>query len=175
MTMTATERPERIANDVPTKGAKGGAKGGAPGEAGKGKGKGAKAGKKSKKKIIIVAVVVLLLGAVAKFTVLAPSAPAGAAKPVPGQVVEMSDMTLNLASGHYLRIKLALQTVKGTPEELDTSKAAQAVIDQFSDRPVTELTGEVARSKAKAELLGKLQKVYPKQILDVIYTEFFTQ
>jgi flagellar protein FliL len=174
MTMTGTERPDRIANEVPGKSAKAGTKG-APGDTDKSKGK--KAGKKKSKKmkIIILAVVLLLLGAVAKFTVLAPSAPAGAAKPVPGQVVEMTDMTLNLANGHYLRIKLGLQTVKGTPEELDTSKAAQAVIDQFSDRPVTELTGEAARTKAKAELLGKLQKAYPKQILDVIYTEFFTQ
>ena len=174
MTMTATERPDRIANEVAGKSAKGGAKGGA-GDTGKAKGKQPGKKKSKKMKIIVLAVVLLVLGALAKFTVLAPSAPAGGAKPVPGQVVEMTDMTLNLASGHYLRIKLALQTVKGTPEEFDTSEAAQAVIDQFSDRPVAELTGEAARSKAKAQLLGKLQKVYPKQILDVIYTEFFTQ
>ena len=119
--------------------------------------------------------VVLLLGAVAKFTLLKPSAAAENAKPVPGHVLAMPDMTLNLAGGHYLRIQLALQTVEGTSEELDTSEAAQAVIDQFSDRPVTELTCEAARTKAKKELLGRLQKVYPKQIMDVIYTEFFTQ
>jgi len=174
MTMTATDRPDRIASEVSGKTPKGAAKGGAkggPAETGKGKAK----GKKSKKKIIILAVVVLVLGAVVKFTVLAPSAPAGGAKPVPGPVVEMTDMTLNLAGGHYLRIKLALQTVEGTPAELDTSEAAQAVIDQFSDHPVAELTGEAARLKAKTELLGKLQKIYPKQIMDVIYTEFFTQ
>jgi flagellar FliL protein len=174
MSMTATERPDRIANEVATKNSKGGAKGG-PGDTGKAKGKQAGKKKSKKMKIILVAVVLLMFGAVAKFTVLAPSAPAGDAKPVPGHVVAMTDMTLNLAGGHYLRIKLALQTVEGTPEELDTSEAAQAVIDQFSDRPVAELTGEAARSKAKKELLGKLQKVYPKQIMDVIYTEFFTQ
>jgi flagellar FliL protein len=174
MTMTATERPDRIASEVPSKGGKGGAKG-APGDTGKSKGKPAGKKKSKKMKIGVLVAVLLMLGAVAKFTVLAPSAPAGAAKPVKGLVVEMPDMTLNLAAGHYLRIKLALQTVKGTPEELDTSEAAQAVIDQFSDRPVTELTGEAARLKAKAQLLGKLQKVYPKQIMDVIYTEFFTQ
>ena len=173
MTMTATDRPDRIANEISAKTAKAGSKG-APGETGKGKQAGKK--KKSKKvKIAVLAVVFLVLGAVAKFTVLAPSAPAGEAKPVPGHVVAMSDMTLNLAGGHYLRIKLALQTVEGTPEEFDTSEAAQAVIDQYSDRSVAELTGEAARSKAKKELLGKLQKIYPKQIMDVIYTEFFTQ
>ena len=174
MTMTATERPDRIANEVATKNSKGGAKGG-PGDPGKAKGKQAGKKKPKKVKIAVLVVVLLVLGAVAKFTVLAPSAPAGEAKPAPGHVVAMTDMTLNLAGGHYLRIKLALQTVEGTPEELDTSEAAQAVIDQFSDRPVAELTGQAAREKAKTELLGKLQKIYPKQIMDVIYTEFFTQ
>jgi flagellar FliL protein len=173
MTMTTTDRPDRIANEVPSKGGRAGAKGN-PGETTKANGK-QPGKKKSKKKLIVLVLVVLMLGAVVKFTVLKPSAAATDAKPVPGHVVAMPDMTLNLAGGHYLRIKLALQTVEGTSEELDTSEASQAVIDQFSDRPVAELTGETARSKAKKELLGRLQKVYPKQIMDVIYTEFFTQ
>lgn len=174
MTMTATDRPDRIANEVAAKAAKGGGKG-TPGEAGKGKGKQPGKKKSKKVKIAVLVVVFLVLGALAKFTVLAPSAPSADAKPALGPVLPMTDMTLNLAGGHYLRIKLALQTAKGTSEELDTSEAAQAVIDQFSDRPPTELSGEAARLKAKTELLGKLQKIYPKQILDVIYTEFFTQ
>jgi flagellar FliL protein len=171
MTIT-TDRPDRIANEVGAKTSKGAAKGGS-GEAGKA-GKVKK--KRSKKvKIAVLVVVLLVLGALAKFTVLASSASVKDAKPVPGPVLQMTDMTLNLAGGHYLRIKLALQTVKGTNEELDTSEAAQAVIEQFSDRTTAELTGEAARLKAKKELLGKLEKIYPKQIMDVIYTEFFTQ
>lgn len=174
MTIT-TDRPDRIANDVGSKPAKAGA-----GDAGKAKAKGQGTGKdsgkkKSKKKIIVLAVVFLMLAAVAKFTVLAPSAPAHEGKPEPGVVVPMEEMTLNLAGGHYLRIKLALQTVEGAPEELDTSEAAQAVIEEFSDRPTAELTGDVARQKAKVALLAKLQKIYPKQILDVIYTEYYMQ
>ena len=170
----ATDRPDRIANDVDSKTPKGGAKGSSGAAGGKGKGK---TGKKRSKKVKIAALVVVLLvlGAVAKFTVLASSAAVVNAKPVPGPVLQMTDMTLNLAGGHYLRIKLALQTVKGTNEELDTSEAAQAVIEEFSDRTTAELTGDAARLKAKKELLGKLQKIYPKQIMDVIYTEFFTQ
>ncbi len=173
MTMT-TDRPGRIASEVPSKPSKDGAKG-APGDAGKAKGK--EPGKKRSKKvkIAVLVVVLLVIGAIAKFTVLAPAAAPKDAKPAPGPVLAMTDMTLNLAGGHYLRIKLALQTVKGTNEELDTSEAAQAVIDEFSDRPTAELSGDAARLKAKKELLGKLQTIYPKQILDVIYTEFFTQ
>jgi flagellar FliL protein len=173
MTIT-TDRPQRVASDVGSKTPK--AAGGDAGKAkGKGKGKGKEAGTKSKKKFIILAVVFLLFGAVAKFTVLAPSAPAHDAKPMPGHVVPMEEMTLNLAAGHYLRIKLALQTVEGAPEELDTSEAAQAVIEEFSDRTTAELTGDAARQKAKAALLAKLQKIYPKQIMDVIYTEYYMQ
>lgn len=173
MSMTVTDRPGRIANEVAGKAGQPGSKGG-PTKGDKADGKAP--GKRSKKKkIIVLVVVVLLLLAVAKFTLLKPSAAAKDAKPAPGPVLAMPDMTLNLAGGHYLRIKLALQTVEGTSEELDTSEAAQAVIDQFSDRPTVDLTGEAARLKAKTELLGKLQKIYPKQILDVIYTEFFTQ
>lgn len=174
MTITA-DRPDRIANDVGSKTPKAGA-----GDAGKGKDKGLAKGKdkskkKSKKKIIVLALVFLLLGALAKFTVLAPSAPAHDVKPLPGPVVPMEEMTLNLAGGHYLRIKLALQTVHGAPEELDTAEAAQAVIEEFSDRTTTELTGDAARQKAKVALLAKLQKIYPKQIMDVIYTEYYMQ
>jgi flagellar FliL protein len=173
MTLT-TDRPDRIANDVASKPPKGGA--GDTGKAGKTTGKGKDAGKKkSKKKIIIVAVLVLMFGVLAKFTVLAPSAPAHDAKPVPGVVVPMEEMTLNLAGGHYLRIKLALQTVHGASEELDTAEAAQAVIEQFSDRTTAELTGDAARHKAKVALLAKLQKIYPDQLMDVIYTEYYMQ
>ncbi|HEY0165788.1 MAG TPA: flagellar basal body-associated FliL family protein [Jatrophihabitans sp.] len=173
MTLT-TDRPDRIANDIGLKTSKGGA---SEAEKGKGKGKGKETGKKKSKKtkIIILAVVFLVLGALAKFTVLAPSAPAHDAKPVPGVMVPMEEMTLNLAGGHYLRIKLALQTVHGAPEELDTAEAAQAVIEQFSDRTTVELTGDAARHKAKVALLAKLQKIYPEQLMDVIYTEYYMQ
>lgn len=169
MTLT-TDRPDRIANDAVSKTSKGGA-----GDAGKAKGKQPGKKKSKKTKIIILAVVFLVVGALAKFTVLAPSAPASDAKPLPGPVVPMEEMTLNLAGGHYLRIKLALQTVHGAPEELDTAEAAQAVIEQFSDRTTAELTGDAARHKAKVALLAKLQKIYPKQLMDVIYTEYYMQ
>ena len=84
----------------------------------------------------------------------------------------MDEMTLNLADGHYLRMKIALQTAKGTSEELDTAEAAQALIDTYSNQTVAALTGDVARAKAKDEFLSKLATLYPKKILDAYYTEF---
>jgi hypothetical protein len=51
----------------------------------------------------------------------------------------------------------------------------QAVIDEYSNRSVTSLTGKAARDKAKGELLANLQKIYPKKLLDLTYTEFVMQ
>jgi len=169
---TATkERPERIATNVQPRGASSpGAKTGAAGDGSAGKRK----GKSMKVKLAALLVLLLAGGAVAKFTVLAsPAKPAGkAAAPAKGPVVPMEEMTLNLADGHYLRLKIALQTAKGTPEELDTSEAAQALIDTYSNQTVAALTGDAARAKAKERLLSKLEELYPKKILDAYYTEF---
>src|SRR6185503_3178497 len=130
---TATkERPERIATNVQSRGTSSpGAKTGAAGDDTAGKRK----GKSMKVKLAALLVVLLVGGAVTKFTVLAPpDKPAGKASPDKGPVVPMDEKTLNLADGHYLRMKIALQTAKGTSEELDTAEAAQALIDTYSNR-----------------------------------------
>lgn len=170
MALGGKDKPERIASSstAPVKGT-GNGKAGAPGESKD------KPRKSKKVKVIVLVTVLLLVGALAKFTVLAPSSSAEAAKPVKGPVVAMTDMTLNLADSHYLRLTLALQTIKGTNEELDTSEAAQLVISEYSNRTVASLTGEAARMKVQADLLAKLQKAYPKEIMSVYYTEFVMQ
>ena len=172
--MTVTEtNPARIASSVtPGDGGRSGGKGGA---AGKGKGK-EKGGKKSKKmKIIILVVILLAAGAAAKFTLLAPAKATGPVKPVPGPVIAMDELTLNLDGGHFLRLKLSLETTLGTSSEFEVTEGIQAVIDEYSNRAVASLTGNVARDKARADLLKKLQVIYPKKILDVYYTEFVMQ
>ena len=174
MALGTKERPERIANDLGAKAVKApGAKTGASGadqDGSKGKGK-------SLKLKLIVGVLVLLLGggAAAKFTVLAPKpakASAATAKPLPGPIVQLSELTLNLTGGQYLRMKMALQTIKGSKPIEDTTMATQLIIDEYSNHTPAELTGDAARQKAKTALLAKLQKAYPKQIMDALYTEF---
>jgi len=167
---TATkERPERIATSVSRGTSSPGAKTGASGDDTAGKGK----GKSMKIKLAALLVLLLVGGAIAKFTVLAsPAKPAGKVAPAKGPVVAMDEMTLNLADGHYLRMKIALQTAKGTSEELDTSEAAQALIDTYSNETVAQLTGDAARTKAKQAFLSRLATLYPKKIIDAYYTEF---
>lgn len=138
---------------------------------------------KSKKSMLLkiaVAVVLLLVAGVAvKLTVLAPkkadAATAVKPKPAPGPVIAMDEMTLNLDGGHFLRMKLSIETTKGTSADLDMTEGTQAVIDVYSNRSVEALTGEKARTATKNALVAKLQTIYPKKILDVFYTEFVMQ
>lgn len=176
MTTVMTDKPSRIASTsgVPGSGGKA-SKGGGLGKDGKPVDD-AKGGSK-KKKILVVALVLLVFGGVAKFTVLAPtkSGKAATAKPVAGPVIPMDAMTLNLTDGHFLQIKLSIETVKGSPVTLDTSQASQLAIDEFSNRTMADLTGAPARTKAKNELLAKLKVAYPKQVMAVFYTGFAMQ
>jgi flagellar FliL protein len=86
-------------------------------------------------------------------------------------------MTLNLTGGHYLKIAIAVQLVKGKAPAADfpTSHAAELVIDQFSNRPAESLSTNKARKKLTAELLTNLQKAYPEEVFDVFLTQFVTQ
>lgn len=132
------------------------------------------AAKPKRKKLIIIAAAVLVLLAGGAYFMLGSSS--GAVKePVPGAVIKMDNMTLNLADNHFLRLKVGLQTVEGTDETMDTSKASQLIIAQFSNLPTSALSSDAARTTAKATLLTKIQEAYPDKILDVYYTDFVMQ
>lgn len=168
MAIGTKDRSERATSEVGIKSVAGpGAKTGASGTDTKDKPK-----KKSKKKLIIGLVLLLVIGGALKFTVLAPKASGPPPKPVPGPIIAMDETTLNLTGGHYLRMKIALETMLGTTDALDTSQAAQLVIDEYSNLSVAQLTGQAARAKLLSQLVTQLQKAYPKEIMGAYYTEF---
>lgn len=138
----------------------------------KGKGKGDGKGKSKKKLIMIVVGLLVVLGGVYQF-VLAPAPKPG--PPVGGVVVPLDPTTLNLADGHYLKIGLGIQPIKGKEQADDAHylEAEQIAIDVFTDRTVKELT--TSRAKLTAELTQKIKKAYPDQIFKVIVAQFVTQ
>ncbi len=95
---------------------------------------------KSKKKLIIIVVAVLLVGGGAYKFVLAPKPKPG--PPVAGDTVNLEANTLNLTDGHYLKIAVDVQLVKGkaAAATFQMSQAEQLVIDEFSDRTVASLS-----------------------------------
>jgi flagellar FliL protein len=133
--------------------------------------------KKSKRKlIIIVAAVVLLLGGGAGgYFAFFSGGSSTPPPPEPGKVVALEPITLNLADGHFLKLKLSLQATVDAAEDPDGSKALDIAISQFSNRPVAELSSNAARDKAKAELREKINEAYEGHVMDVYFTEFVMQ
>jgi flagellar basal body-associated protein FliL len=174
MAMSTASGPTRVATTT------GSGKGGKGGKGGDGAdGAAAAAGGKSKLKLIVVAVLMLVVaGAAAKFLLLAPAkstGPKAAPKPEAGPVMPLDDMTLNLQDNHFLRVSIGLVTIKGSKAIVDTSEAKQAIVDEYSNKSVVDLTGLKARDRARQELVKQLGKAYPMQIMDVYYTGFVMQ
>jgi flagellar protein FliL len=134
---------------------------------------GRKGSRLTSKKFLLAVIALLVLGGGA-YTFLKP---ASVARPSGGDVVTMDATTLNLAGGHYLKVSVSLQLVKGKASATDfqSSHAAELTIDQFSNRTVASLSSNAARKKLTAELLTSIQKAYPGQVFDVFLTQFVTQ
>jgi flagellar FliL protein len=146
--------------------------------------KGAKDGApKSKKKKLIIIGAVLLVAAAAYMFVLKPK-PAASGEPVPGMVVKLDPLTLNLDGGHYLKLSMALQFTAaasgggghgGGSEEPDGSKALDLAIAQLSNRKIAELNTAQARETAKEKLLAAIEEAYHHEVMDLYFTEFVMQ
>lgn len=125
---------------------------------------------RSRKKLMIIVVAVLLLGGGGGSWFLRPKDSA----PEPGEVLPLEAVQVNLASGHYLRLGLALQ-LTADAHELDGSKALDAAITVFSGLPVEEVNQPKAREKHRAELMHLLEERYHGDVMEVYFTEFVTQ
>ena len=127
--------------------------------------------KGAKKKLIVMILGALVLGGGGYFLVLKPK-PAG--PPVPGDVVKLDAIQINLAENHYLRIAIGLQLVKGV-KETDTSKAADATIGVFSGLPMAEVNDPKHRELLRTELVKELKERYDGEVMGVYFTELVTQ
>jgi flagellar FliL protein len=125
------------------------------------------------KKFLIALVAVLVVGGVG-YKMFAPK---HAAPPTGGDVVAMDPTTLNLQDGHYLKLAIAVQLVKGKASATDfmSSKAAELTIDEFSDRTVESLSSNPARKRLVADLRDKIKAAYPGEVYDIFLTQFVTQ
>ena len=144
----------------------------------------AEAPKKSKKMlmIIVIAAVVLLGGGGAgAFFMLKGDSAEASAEPEKGAITALDDaLTINLADGHYLKLKFSLQqTADAGTEEVDTSEAIELAIDEYTGKTVGELSTEKGRATIKADLLHKIEEAYTeedvKHVMDIYYTQFVTQ
>lgn len=131
---------------------------------------------KSKLMVMVIAVVFLLGGGIGGYLMLSGgSAEAEEPKPEEGVVVALDSITVNLADGHFLKIKMALQATADAAEEPDGSKALDLAITEFTDKEMTDLSTAAGRKKAKEDLLHKVQEAYDGEVMDIYFTEFVMQ
>jgi flagellar FliL protein len=136
---------------------------------------GAKGGKK---KLIIIAapVALILIGAAVWFFLLRGGGEEKAEPaPLPGVVVRMDPISINLAGGHYLKLGIALQATIDAHEEPEGSHAQDLAVAMLSGRTVEELADGAAREAIKAELKTEVTESYEHSVMDVWFYEFVTQ
>ncbi|HWJ66551.1 MAG TPA: flagellar basal body-associated FliL family protein [Nocardioides sp.] len=124
-----------------------------------------------RKKLIGIVVVLAVLGGAGWWFFLKPS---GDTAPKPGEVVKLEPIQVNLASGHYLRLGVALQLTENA-HEVDGSKALDAAIGVFSGLPVAEVNKPASREELRHELEEELGHRYHGDVMEVYFTEFVTQ
>lgn len=130
-----------------------------------------------RKKLIILLVAVLALAAAGYVLVLKPKngKPAPPPKPVPGAVVKLDPITVNLAGGHFLKLGLSLQATADAGEDVSGARALDAAIDLFSNKTVKELATRDGRDGSKAVLVKKVSDLYEGKVYDIYFTDFVMQ
>ncbi len=138
--------------------------------------------KKSTKKLMLVLPLVLaLVGGAVWFFLLRGSGSEEAAheEPKPGAVVALESINVNLADGHYLKLKLALQASADAHETPDGSKAQGIAGDHLTGKDMAELQTAKGRKHAQEELTEAIVKAYVSEghetVIDVYYPEFVSQ
>ncbi|HLM06508.1 MAG TPA: flagellar basal body-associated FliL family protein [Blastococcus sp.] len=131
-----------------------------------------------KKKLVLIALLVLLAAAgAAYFFLFSGSAEAGE-EPVPGDVLKLDPIAVNLAGGGYLKIGVTLQFTEegsggGEGGGPDGSKATDLIISTFSQAQPADVTG--AREALKEALEEKIVEAYEGDVMDIYYNEYVTQ
>jgi flagellar FliL protein len=175
---TPVRTEQRIIASKSTIGARPTSGPGAGDDAGQGKAKGT-----GRKKLIVILAVVLVLGGGAGYWfLLGPGAAAGDVEavvedpaPVPGEVLTVEAVSLNLAGGHYLRLGLALQLTEDVEAIPDPAVALDHAIVLFSGRTVEEVSSAEGRQALKDELSAQLVEAYEGQVMGVYFTDYVTQ
>ena len=126
----------------------------------------------ARRKLAVIALVVLLLAGAGYWFFLKPGG--GEEAPKPGEIIALEPTQINLAAGHYLKIGIALQLTEDA-EEVNGSKALDAVIDLFSGRSITSVSKAEDRHALKEKLNQELEEAYHGEVMGVYFTEFVTQ
>lgn len=131
--------------------------------------------------LIAIVLVVLLGGGGAAYLLTRGSGHDAAAAPVPGVVVDLEPLTLNLADGRFLKVGLSLQMSADAPAAhggetgVNGAKARDAAIGIFGQRSYQQLLSPSGRAAALKALDTEVRRRYDGEVLQVYLTEFVMQ
>ena len=96
------------------------------------------------------------------------------------QIAQLSDVTLNLSDGHYLKLGLALQLApKATVTDYTSggaaAKALDLAINDLGTDNYNELLQPSFRAQAKVQLQQQIVAAYQGQVLGIYFTDFIMQ
>lgn len=99
---------------------------------------------------------------------------------VPGEIVPLEPMTLNLVDGSYLRLGVAVELVEGVPggewvEHGESSKYVDAVIEKVGGWSSEQLTAEGGRGELKDVLRDAGTELFEHEFHEVYLTEYIVQ
>ncbi len=131
-----------------------------------------------KKLLAIVLVALLAVGAGLYFFVFSGSETAAEPAPVPGIVLVLDPVAVNLAGSGYLKVGVTLQLTEEAGETApDGAKATDIIIETFSGAQLADVTGN--RDALKAELTQRIEDAYNVDGADLVmglyYTQYVTQ
>ena len=126
-----------------------------------------------RKKVLVPILAVLAIAGGGYWFLLRPAPEPS--EPEPGEVLALEAIQVNLKAGHYLRVGIALQMSAEVVEELDGSKALDALIDVYTGEKVAGLAEPERREELRGVLVDRVVKLYVNEVLDVYVTEFVTQ
>ena len=142
--------------------------------------------KKGKGKLIGIVIAAMLIGGVgAKFTVLS-SGKAGTPKPTPtptpepGEVIDLGDLTINLAEpSRYALVGLAVELGKtADPAKITTQMPLlkDAGVRKLNGLSAATLISSAGQDQVRAELTDQAQQIFGKdKIVRVLLTEVVVQ
>ena len=144
--------------------------------------------KKGKGKLIGIVLAVVLAGVGAKFTVLSggkggkggKATPAASPAPTPGPVIDLGDLTINLAEqSRYALVGLAVELGKTADPATITSQMPllkDAGVRKLNGMPAATLLSAAGQDQVRAELTDQAQQIFGKDaIVRVLLTEVVVQ
>jgi len=140
-----------------------------------------------KKRSNVVPALIIAVGLIVGGFLMKPSpapateeAEAAEEEVIPGELVALEPMTLNLSDGHYLRLGMALELIEGVPakefeETGATNRFRDLVIDRVADLPSDQFATAEGRDELKELLRDGGHELFEEEFVEIYLTELVVQ